>query len=499
MPMEVQARPGNLKAIFISSLLLGFGFGFFSKADAAPPSEIRLPGTVRDFQGTHPDFGQDFGVGYGHVAGNVALTQSSLGKPVLSGNGFFVNTQWRDQSANPIAPHLFAGASETVQLVTAPTLNGNPTFDTYNSLLGPYDSSTNVGPTPQVQTGSTMPTIELPTGLPPLINEANFSGNGSTTLSADIHCNNFRIQNDHTVTISGDVTVFCEEDFKINNYGELIIPEGSSLTVYARDDIEFTNNVDVNMTDPDHTRLTIYNLGTEEVRLWNRAFIYAQIISPFAQFHGTNNTDFYGTIMAQTIQLDNSAGLHLDLPAPMTACGTMINDTAGSSGGPSAANVTSSATFDEWFTDVLGTNLSINHSITFTLNDSGVYEYSDNSFYPIDDQLFGNENDIHNGNFTYAANFSFVYQGCGSQFFEISGTDDVYLFIDGRLVIDLGGVLNGQMQILDFDRLGLTDDETYQARFFYANRHSTDSELNLRTNVEMIMPTITQIASAAFD
>ena len=499
MPQEVQARPSNFKAIFISSLLLGFGFGFFQNADAAPPAEAHLIGTVRDFQGTHPDFGQDFGIGYGHVAGNVDLTQSSRGKPVLSGNGFFVNTQWRNDVSNPIAPHMYAGASEAVHLVTAPTLNGNPTFDTYNSLLGPYDSSTNSGPTPLVQTGSTMPTIELPTGLPPLINEANFSGNGSTTLSADIHCNNFTIRNNHTVTISGDVTVLCEEDFSISNHGKLIIPEGSSLTVYARDDIEFTNNVDVNMTDPDHTRLTIYNLGTEEVRLWNRAFIYAEIVSPYAPFHGTNNTDFYGTITAQTIQLDNSAGLHLDLPAPMTACGTVLNDLVGISGGPASANVTSASTFDEWFTDVMGTNLSVNHTITLTLNDNGIYEYINDEFYPIDDRLYGNENGPHNGNFTFETYFSFVYVACGSQFFEVGGADDVYLFIDGRLVIDLGGVMNEQEQIIEFDRLGLTDGETYQARFFYANRHTYSSDLSLRTNVEIIMPAITQIASAAFD
>ena len=90
MPLKVQVRPASLKTTFIGSLLLGFGFGFFQMANAAPPAEARLLGTVRDFQGTHPDFGQDFGIGYGHVAGNVALTQSSRGKPMLSaGNGFY--------------------------------------------------------------------------------------------------------------------------------------------------------------------------------------------------------------------------------------------------------------------------------------------------------------------------------------------------------------------------------------------------------------------------
>ena len=251
--------------------------------------------------------------------------------------------------------------------------------------------------------------------------------------------------------------------------------------------------------DSDPYRLVIYNMGLSEVLFHNYAAVYAQVFSPFAQVHAKNDVDFYGTIEALTIQLDNIAGLHLDQPGTMSVCGTAINDTAGSSGGLSSANITSSSTFDEWFTDVLGTNLSVNHSITLTLNENGIYEYLDNAFYPVDDRLFGNEGGPHNGNFTFEANFSFVYEGCGSQFFEVSGADDVYLFIDGRLVIDLGGVLNGQQQIIEFDRLGLSDGNTYQARFFYANRHTTGAEMNLRTNVEIIMPTITPVVSAAFD
>ncbi|MCH7545920.1 MAG: hypothetical protein IID30_05895, partial [Planctomycetes bacterium] len=372
------------------ALMLGAGLGFSEQSASAQAAEAYMSGVVRDFRSSHADFGQDLGIGYGHVAGNVELAQSAIGKPTLSGTGYFVSTQWRDQSTAAIAPHLFSNGTGSVQLVTGPTMNGNPTFDTYNSQLGPY-GGVNIGPAPAVQTGSTMPLITIPTGLPPLVNEVILTGNGTTILSADIHCNDFRIQNNHTVTISGDVIIFCEQDFRVNNNSEIIIPAGSSLTVYARDNIEFTNNVDVNMSSPDHSRLTIYNLGTEEVRLWNRAFIYATIISPFAQFHGTNNTDFYGTIVAQTIQLDNSAGLHLDLGGAMNVCGTLLSDTAGSAGGGSSASITSSATFQEWFTDVLGTNLSLTHTITLVRNASGIYEYQDSSFYPINDRLYGNE------------------------------------------------------------------------------------------------------------
>lgn len=498
MSKDAHVRIKCFKSIPACGLILGLGFVFSQSANAAPQATAYMVGTVRDFTSSHPDFGQDTGIGYGHVAGNVGLAQSASGKPLLAGVGYLVNTQWRDRSASAIAPHLYSNGAGMLQLVMTPNLSGHPTFDTYDSADGPYGGA-NVGSTPGVQTGATMPTITVPTGLPPLIDEAVYSGNGNSTIAADIHCNKFEIKNNHTVTISGDVTIMCEQDFLVNNHGSIIIPDGSSLTVYARDKIEFTNNVDINLSSPDHSKLVIYNLGFREVRLWNHASIYAEIISPFAQFHGTNNTDFYGTIEALTIQLDNSAGLHLDLAGSVDACNTLLSDTAGSAGSASTANVTSSTTFNEWFTEVLGTNLALNHSITLTRNASGVYEYIDNSFYPINDRLFGNEGAPNNGNFTFEATFSFVYASCGSQFFEVSGADDMYLFIDGQLVIDLGGLLHGQSQKIEFDRLGLINGNTYQLRFFYANRHTYSSEMNLRTNVEIDMPTITQVASGSYD
>ncbi|MCH7766999.1 MAG: hypothetical protein IH916_10620, partial [Acidobacteria bacterium] len=77
-----------------------------------PPDEIRLGGIVRDFRertvpGGHPDFERQPDHGFGHYAGNIGLLLSDDGKPVFTGNGYKVSSQWKDSQSRPIAPHLY--------------------------------------------------------------------------------------------------------------------------------------------------------------------------------------------------------------------------------------------------------------------------------------------------------------------------------------------------------------------------------------------------------
>jgi len=75
----------------------------------------------------------------------------------------------------------------------------------------------------------------------------------------------------------------------------------------------------------------------------------------------------------------------------------------------------------------------------------------------------------------------------------------VYLFIDDQLVIDIGGIMNGQQQVVELDRLGLVDGEWYQVKFFYTNRNLFMGDINISTNVDIDVPAMVQVASAAFD
>jgi fibro-slime domain-containing protein len=174
--------------------------------------------------------------------------------------------------------------------------------------------------------------------------------------------------------------------------------------------------------------------------------------------------------------------------------------------------IDSSASFDEWFNDVLGTNMSRTLDLELVRESDGSYVFDSeevdwcqavDGFFPIENQLFGNPEvqgsaPDRNFHFTFELHTSFTYQAEGAQVFTFRGDDDVWVFVDGQLVIDLGGVHGAIEQTVDINRLGLEDGETYQLSFFFAERHRTQSNFRIQTNLLLEtakIPTVT----AAYD
>ena len=154
--------------------------------------------------------------------------------------------------------------------------------------------------------------------------------------------------------------------------------------------------------------------------------------------------------------------------------------------GPTAT-VVGPETFNQWYRDVPGVNISTTIDIPLTPSNagSGVYTYNNTSFFPIDDQLFGDEGQPHNYAFTAEVAARFRYSG--GETFTFSGDDDVFVFINRNLAIDLGGIHSIMSQTVDLDaqasQLGIAKGEIYPMHIFFAERHMTGSDFVIETTI----------------
>lgn len=143
--------------------------------------------------------------------------------------------------------------------------------------------------------------------------------------------------------------------------------------------------------------------------------------------------------------------------------------------------------FDQWYRDTPGVNQST--SIDLTLRASaespGMFVYDDPDFFPIDGQLLGNQRRPHNFHFTLEASTRFQY--LGGEVFRFSGDDDMWVFINRRLAIDLGGTHSSLAASVSLDeaaeRLGLVRGGMFPLHFFFAERHTSESHFNIETSI----------------
>lgn len=164
---------------------------------------------------------------------------------------------------------------------------------------------------------------------------------------------------------------------------------------------------------------------------------------------------------------------------------------ASSTGSGTLPIIESATTFNSWYRDTAYSKKYVS-KLTLTRNaGDGSYSFDSAAFFPLDgvasvwpETQADGSTPAKQRNFLFTSELRIPFKYSGGETLTFRGDDDVWVYVNGKLVVDLGGVKNSRTDSVTLDAtkaaaLGLTMGGMYEFVVFQAERNPTLSSYRL--------------------
>ena len=138
--------------------------------------------------------------------------------------------------------------------------------------------------------------------------------NATVTISSNQHTNRWEAKGNSVITISGDVSIVADHEFKVKDNAQIRLANASTLKVFTTAHaMKFESNAKLNQNKADPSLVTLVMAASNKnIEVKSNSIVYANAINASKELKINSNGKFYGTFRGKKLKLENNGRVYVD-------------------------------------------------------------------------------------------------------------------------------------------------------------------------------------------